>query len=391
MRRARLPSGACGAPMLLAQPCSASPSFPSLRRALGEALGFGSSTNLYAYEFLLSALAVGLLVALVRGPGTEHAVADLVVELGGGSDAGTLRGRLARALGDPSLELGYWLDESSSYVDERGRALPLPPRGSGRQVTEIGRDGRPLAVMVNEGSVLADPGFLEGVAAAVRIAVANVRLQARDPRAARGDHCIPPPDPRRPRHATTSARAGVPLRTGASAGGSGADAASGVLRGFCVGPKSVDRRPRRGAGRACLRARRVAPVRERHPSRCSHRAGSRRSTGPTRPPRGRPGAAGMRRRAIAGTDRGCSVLRLLRGPCESGQARPSVAGADHGLVGAGTGGRLGARRRRRRSRPERRLGLEGLADRVEALGGTLRLESSDGRGTLLVAELPLTP
>jgi signal transduction histidine kinase len=34
-------------------------------------------------------------------------------------------------------------------------------------------------------------------------------------------------------------------------------------------------------------------------------------------------------------------------------------------------------------------GLRGLADRVEALGGTLRLESPRGGGTHLAAELPL--
>ena len=34
-------------------------------------------------------------------------------------------------------------------------------------------------------------------------------------------------------------------------------------------------------------------------------------------------------------------------------------------------------------------GLRGLADRVEALGGTLDLESPPGRGTRLTAELPL--
>ena len=34
-------------------------------------------------------------------------------------------------------------------------------------------------------------------------------------------------------------------------------------------------------------------------------------------------------------------------------------------------------------------GLRGLADRVEALGGTLALESPPGRGTRLMARLPL--
>jgi signal transduction histidine kinase len=34
-------------------------------------------------------------------------------------------------------------------------------------------------------------------------------------------------------------------------------------------------------------------------------------------------------------------------------------------------------------------GLRGLTDRVEALGGTLTLESPPGRGTRLLARLPL--
>ena len=36
-------------------------------------------------------------------------------------------------------------------------------------------------------------------------------------------------------------------------------------------------------------------------------------------------------------------------------------------------------------------GLHGLADRVEALGGTLEVESPPGEGTKLVARFPLTP
>jgi signal transduction histidine kinase len=39
--------------------------------------------------------------------------------------------------------------------------------------------------------------------------------------------------------------------------------------------------------------------------------------------------------------------------------------------------------------PAQGSGLRGLADRVEALGGTLRLESPPAAGTRLSAELPL--
>jgi signal transduction histidine kinase len=39
--------------------------------------------------------------------------------------------------------------------------------------------------------------------------------------------------------------------------------------------------------------------------------------------------------------------------------------------------------------PARGSGLRGLADRVEAIGGTLHVESPAGRGTRLTATLPL--
>jgi signal transduction histidine kinase len=38
--------------------------------------------------------------------------------------------------------------------------------------------------------------------------------------------------------------------------------------------------------------------------------------------------------------------------------------------------------------PERGTGLRGLADRVEALGGKLELDSRPGHGTLLTARIP---
>ena len=41
--------------------------------------------------------------------------------------------------------------------------------------------------------------------------------------------------------------------------------------------------------------------------------------------------------------------------------------------------------------PSRGSGLRGLADRVEALGGRLRLESPPRGGTRVVAEVPTEP
>ena len=55
-------------------------------------------------------------------------VSDLVVELGRGApEPGRLRDALARALRDPTLELGYWLPESNEYADVDGRHVNVTP------------------------------------------------------------------------------------------------------------------------------------------------------------------------------------------------------------------------------------------------------------------------
>ena len=132
--------------------------------------------TLAAYEAMLCVLAAGLLVGLVRWPWERAEVADLVVELSE-TPSGTLRDELARALGDPSLQVGYWLSRSAAYVDAAGRPVVVPPMGSGR-VTAVERDGRPVAVLVHDPAVLGDPGLVEAVSSAARLGVANVRLQA---------------------------------------------------------------------------------------------------------------------------------------------------------------------------------------------------------------------
>jgi signal transduction histidine kinase len=135
------------------------------------------AATLLVYEVMLCALAAGLLVGLVRWPWEHAEVADLVVELGE-ARSGTLRDELARALGDPSLQVGYWLPESAVFVGAAGRPLAVPDPGSGRSATVIERDGQPLAVLVHDPAVLGDPGLVEAVSSAAGLAAANARLQA---------------------------------------------------------------------------------------------------------------------------------------------------------------------------------------------------------------------
>ena len=134
------------------------------------------TTLLLCYETTLIVAAVSLASGLLMGRSSTTAVADLVVELGTGSHSGTLRDELAKTLGDPSLELGYWIGDS--YVGGNGAPLALPAAGSERTLTLVERDGEPVAALVHDAAVGRDPALTEALAAATRLAAANARLQA---------------------------------------------------------------------------------------------------------------------------------------------------------------------------------------------------------------------
>jgi signal transduction histidine kinase len=120
---------------------------------------------------ITSALTSFLGLALTRR--ARGVVGDLVVELGRAGPGG-VRSALARAIGDPSLELALWIPGRRAWVDEEGREVSLP-EGPDRAVTFIGED---LAAFVHHPVFLDQPAMLEAAGSAVRFALENERLQA---------------------------------------------------------------------------------------------------------------------------------------------------------------------------------------------------------------------
>jgi signal transduction histidine kinase len=133
---------------------------------------------LWAYDIVVAAAVLVLLVDLLRGRWADAVVTDLVIDLGDHSGVGTLGDVLGQALGDRSLVLGYWLPEEHRYVDDTGRTVDPTGPPPGRVVTPISHRGAPLAVLVHDAAVLDDPALVDAVTAAARLAVSNVRLQA---------------------------------------------------------------------------------------------------------------------------------------------------------------------------------------------------------------------
>jgi signal transduction histidine kinase len=133
---------------------------------------------LVAYDLVLIGTAIAVTADRRWSGWSRAAVTGLVVELGDRADAGSLRDRLAHALGDPSLVVAYRTDKGGEHIDEAGRPVELPAPGSARAVTPITSRGEPLGFLIHDPAVLADPRLAGPVVAAAGLAVANARLQS---------------------------------------------------------------------------------------------------------------------------------------------------------------------------------------------------------------------
>jgi signal transduction histidine kinase len=127
-------------------------------------------------------VAIGLapaafLFGLLHSRLARSSVGDLFVELQEDPEPADLRDALARALRDPSLTLAYWLPEFGSYADLDGRAVNLPSH-DGRATTLIDRDGAHVAALLHDPALKDEPALLEAVTAAAGIAIDNGRLHA---------------------------------------------------------------------------------------------------------------------------------------------------------------------------------------------------------------------
>jgi signal transduction histidine kinase len=155
----------------------------AMRAVLDSVLSFFSAplsvtVNLFWWQVLaLIALPLALLWVLLRARLARVHVGELVVHLEE-TAPGDLQGELALALEDPTLELGLWLPERREYVDARGERFDVPEDGPARAVTLIEHEGEPLAILVHDSTLREEPKLVEAVAAAARLALVNARLHA---------------------------------------------------------------------------------------------------------------------------------------------------------------------------------------------------------------------
>jgi len=119
---------------------------------------------------------VAFLVGLLHDRLARSAVGELFLELREDSAPADLRDSLARALRDPSLTLAYWLPEFGTYADQAGRPVELPNADGGRAMRLIDRDGARVAALLHNPALEDEPELLAAVTAAAGIALERARL-----------------------------------------------------------------------------------------------------------------------------------------------------------------------------------------------------------------------
>ena len=120
---------------------------------------------------------IAFLLALLDLRLARGEVAALLVELRTDPTV-DLQAPLARALGDPSLRLSYWLPEFGSWADQAGAAAPPPAADDERAVRILSRDSEPMAALNFARSLEDEPELLDAVLATADIALDNGRLRA---------------------------------------------------------------------------------------------------------------------------------------------------------------------------------------------------------------------
>ena len=143
--------------------------------------GFFEWTGIVAPVRLATFAAIGLapivfLTGLFQVHLAKTSVSGLVVELGVNPNPAELSEAVARALGDSSATLAFWLPEFGAHADAEGRQIEVEP-APGRALIPIERDGQAVATLMYDEMLADESELVASVAAAAGMAIHNAKLQ----------------------------------------------------------------------------------------------------------------------------------------------------------------------------------------------------------------------
>jgi signal transduction histidine kinase len=89
-----------------------------------------------------------------------------------------LRDALVEALGDPTLELAYWVPNQDAYVDADGQPMRIDPPPEGKIATTIENEGTRVAAILHDADLAEARDLVRAVGAAAALTLENERLDA---------------------------------------------------------------------------------------------------------------------------------------------------------------------------------------------------------------------
>lgn len=116
------------------------------------------------------------LVALLQARLGVASVTELLVSIGPDPGPKELQQAVAKALKDPSVTLAYWLPEFDAYADVDGHQID-PSLAPDRSSVPIIRDGIPVAMILYDAALDDEPKLVASVAAATGLTIRNAQLQ----------------------------------------------------------------------------------------------------------------------------------------------------------------------------------------------------------------------
>lgn len=153
---------------------------PLIGSVIGPLTGMSPSVMSLLQVGVITAVPVTVVCAMLLG---GFARTSEVQELGSWLGAGdaerlSLRDALARALGDPSVQLAFWAPPVDHYVDADGRAVVLPDSATGRAFVEVSVGGRRVAAIGYDAELIDDPDQVAAAGRVVALALDRERLTA---------------------------------------------------------------------------------------------------------------------------------------------------------------------------------------------------------------------
>jgi signal transduction histidine kinase len=117
-------------------------------------------------------------VVLSGGFATSGEVRELGATLDAEEGRPALRAALREVLGDPHLDLLFRVDDPDRYVDRDGAVVEPPPPAADRRLVEVTVGERQVGAIVYDATLIAERDLVEDAARATALAIDNERLTA---------------------------------------------------------------------------------------------------------------------------------------------------------------------------------------------------------------------